>query len=51
MNNIESLILVAIILLVLFVVLPSIYNSGYGCNDKDKENFSPTLSTKQDNSN
>jgi hypothetical protein len=47
MNNIESLILVAIVLLVLFIVLPSIYNSGYGC--KTKENFSPIMSEKQDN--
>jgi hypothetical protein len=51
MNNIETLILVAIVLLVFFIVLQSIYNGGYGCTDKEKtkEKFSSIAPQKQDN--
>lgn len=39
MNNLETFILVAVVLLVVFVVLPSLYNGSDRCPCNDNENF------------
>lgn len=40
MNSVEIFILVVIVLLVIFVILPAIYNGAGGCScNSNKENF------------